>query len=240
MPLRGRAGNTSGMTRTKRITVATGCLALLLSAGCTSDADSPDTDVADGGATPTSAPTSASPTAAASTPPADAAASFATLTGEATRLSLDQSVVDTLGTLGVELTAVGGAQNETSGGAATFVFPVTGGQATVDPAASEPFTGTVQHEGGLRLSALGRNVTADGLVLDGQQGQLTAMVGGRRVPLLPLATDPEVSRSGEQVVLTYSAASLDTSAIESLAGELNLPSLPSLEVNSLESTLEGS
>jgi hypothetical protein len=141
----------------------------------------------------------------------------------------------------VDLRATGGAQVETSGGTTTFVFPVTGGQATVDPAGSPRFTGTVEHQGGLQLSALGRSATADQLVLDGQQGQLTAVVDGRRVPLLPLATDPRVTAEGEeQVTVEYSAASLDTSTVESFAEQLGLPALPGLEVNSLQTTLEGS
>lgn len=40
--------------------------------------------------------------------------------------------------------------------------------------------------------------------------------------------------------MAYSAAVLDTSAVEQFAEQLNLPTLPSLEVNSIEATLEGS
>ena len=218
------------------MTLATGCLALVLTAGCSDDPDPADTDAA-GGA-------SAAPTAVQGTDQAAAdsgVVSLAALTGDSTRLSLDAGITDALGAVGVDLTATGGAQVETSGGTTTFVFPVTGGQATVDPAGSPRFTGNVEHEGGLQLSALGRSVTADQLVLDGEQEQLTAVVEGRRVPLLPLMTDPQVTAEGEeQVTVEYSAASLDTSTVESFAERLGLPTLPSLEVNSLQTTLEGS
>ncbi len=213
----------------------------MLTAGCSDNNDPADTDAAGGAsATPT---TESSPTAGATESAggeADAV-SFDTLTGEATRLTLDDGITSALSTLGVELSATGGAQMESAGAATTFTFPVTGGQATVDPAAPESFTGTVAHEGGLQLSAFGRTATVDQLVLDGGQGQLTAMVAGRRVPLLPLATDPQITQEGsEQVTVAYSAAPLDTSAVQQFAEQLGLPSLPSLEVNSLEATLEGS
>lgn len=212
----------------RRITLATGCLALVLTAGCSEAADPADTEASGGSS------------AAASGDVADAV-TFEALTGEATSLTLDAAVVDALGAVGVDLTATGEATMETNGGTTTFTFPVSGGQATVDPAGSPAFTGTVEHEGGLQLSALGRSATADQLVLDGEQQQLTAEIAGRRVPLLPLVTDPQITQEGEeQATVTYSAASLDTGTVQSFADRLGLPGLPSLEVNSLETTLEGS
>jgi hypothetical protein len=220
------------MTTFRRFTVTASCLALVLTAGCSDDSDPA------GGASPT--PTAeASRTATASDQ--GAAVTFDTLTGEATRLTLDAAVTSALSTIGVELTATGGARTETAGGTTTFTFPVTGGQATVDPAGSEAFTGTVEHDGGLQLTALGRSATVDQLVLDGERGQLTAMVAGNRVPLLPLVTDPRITQDGdEQVTVAYSATSLDSSAVQDFADQLGLPALPSLEVNSLEATLQGS
>ena len=224
------------MRTPRRTTLATGCLALLLTAGCSDDPDPADRGAA-GGATATPTTVQGGDQAAADS----GAVSLSALTGDTTRLSLDDGVADALSAVGVELTATGGAQVQTAGGTTTFSFPVTGGQATVDPAGAPRFTGSVEHEGGLRLSALGRSATADQLVLDGEQEQLTAVVEGRRVPLLPLATDPQVTTEGEeQVTVAWSAASLDTSTVQSLADRLGLPTLPSLEVNALESTLEGS
>lgn len=226
------------MDSPKRSTLATGCLALVLTAGCSNSSDPADSDATPG---TTSAPTATTTESSAQAGADSGAVTFSTLTGEATRLSLDAGVVDALSAVGVDVTATGGAQTETADGATTFVFPVSGGQATVDPDGSPRFTGTVEHQGGLQLSALGRSVTADQLVIDGEQEQLTAVVGGRRVPLLPLVTDPQVTVEGEeQVSVGYSAASLDTGTVDSFAGQLGLPSLPSLEVNSLETTLESS
>jgi hypothetical protein len=224
------------MRTPKRISLATGCLALVLTAGCSDDPDPADTDAAGG--------TTATPTTVQGGDQAGAdsgAVTFPALTGDSTRLSLDDGVTDALSGVGVDLTATGEAQMETSDGTTTFTFPVTGGQATVDPAGSPRFTGTVEHEGGLQLSALGRSATADQLVLDGEQEQLTAVVEGRRVPLLPLVTDPQVTADGEeQVTVDYSAASIDTGTAQSIADRLGLPTLPDLEVNSLQTTLEGS
>ena len=169
----------------------------------------------------------------------DGPVTFTELTGQATQLSIDDRVLSALAGLGVELSAAGGATSETAGGTTTFTFPVTGGEATVDATGTERFTGMVQHDGGLQLSAMGQSVTIDGLVLDGTQEELTAEVVGNRVPLLPLVTDPTITSDGEQATVTWSAATLDTSAMAPFAEQLGLE-LPDLQVNTLETTLEGS
>lgn len=222
--------------------LATAMLAALLTAGCSDTADSPEatTDDVDPAVSSPAEAVEPTPSADATSADGEVAVSFDTLTGEATRLTVDQSAVDALRAVGVTLSATGGATTESAGGVTTFVFPVTGGQATIDSSAAEPFTGTVEHEGGLQLSALSRNVTADGLVLDASQDQLTAMVEGRRVPLLPLATEPEVTGSTDEAVVSYGGGSLDTGALDALTGQLGLPSLPGVEVSALETTLSGS
>lgn len=238
------------MSSRSRRALATVPLIALLAVGCSGDEAPTATDAdpstgteapAEGteGAEPTE---DAEPTQDAEPTETEGPSSFETLTGDATRLTLDQRYVSALGTVGAELTAVGGAQTETTGGATTFVFPVTGGQATVDPTAADPFRGTVEHEGGLQLSALGRSVTLDGLVLDGEQDQLTAMVAGRRVPLLPLSmSDARISQSGDSVVVQDSAVSLDAQTATELAQQLGLPiTLPDVNVGALEATLTGS
>lgn len=211
-----------------RRSLATASLAVLLATGCTAAEETPD-------AANEGTESSASP---AGETGVDVA--FETLTGEATRLTVDAAVVDALGAVGVELATTGGATTQSASGTTTFVFPVTGGEATVDSSAAEPFTGTVEHEGGLQLSALGRSVTADQLVLDGDPGQLTAMISGRRVPLLPLPTEPSVSGDSDEPVLTYRTGAVEAGAVERLTGQLRLPSLPDLRVNELETTLSGS
>lgn len=240
-------GTEQGMSSRTRRALATVPLLCVVAAGCSADESPTATDDESSTATESpaegtedSAPTETADTTETADP--QGPATFDTLTGEATRLTLDQRYVDTLSTLGAELTAVGGAQTETTGESTTFVFPVTGGQATVDASAADPFTGTVEHEGGLQLSALGRSVTLDGLVLDGGQDQLTAMVAGRRVPLLPLSmSDARITSSEDSVVVQDSAVSLDSTTASELARQVGLPlTLPDVDVGSLEATLTGS
>lgn len=220
------------------MTVATSCLALLLAAGCAADTEPTDTGAAENGSPSPTATDGASPD---ETAPADGeAVTFESLTGDATRLSVDQRVVDALGAIGVELSAVGGAQTEPGEGVTTFVFPVSGGDATVDPAAADPFSGMVQHEGALQLSALGRDVRVENLVLNGEQDQLTGTVAGQDVTVLPLATDAEITQQDGQVAISYSPATIDTSAIEALTQQFGGLSLPNLQINELETTLEQS
>lgn len=228
------------MRTPRRTALVTLPLVLALAAGC-SDDETPS--AADGDAAATATP-SAAPTTESS--PADGAAdgpvTLDEVTGEATRLTVAQGYVSALSAIGAELTAVGGAQTESAAGGTTFVFPVTGGQVTVDPEGADVLVGTVQHEGGLQLSALGRSVTVDGLVLDGDQDRLTAMIAGRRVPLLPLSpSDAQVTTSDGQVVVEDSAVSFDAETTNALAEQLGLPvTLPAIEVGSLQATLAGS
>lgn len=227
------------MTPRRRIPVAVATLALLLATGCSSDSDSPDTGAA-GSESPSTPSASASTPAPSSAPAAAAAETLSPLTGAQTRLTLDQAFLDTLGAVGIDLTAVQGAQTDDAGGDVTFVFPVTGGEATVDAAGTDRFAGTVEHQGGLQLSALGRSVVVDGLVLDGAQDQLTASIAGRRVPLLPLSTeDATITQQDGEVVIEDDAVSLDAQAADALTGGLGLPSLPQLALGSLQVTLTG-
>lgn len=227
-----------------RTTLATLPLALLLVVGCSAEESPADGDAAT--TEPTAEATEGATEDATATEDGateqDSAVTFDSLSGEATRLTVDQAYVDALNAVGAQLSAVGGAQTETGGGGTTFVFPVTGGQATVDPEGADPFTGTVQHEGGLQLSALGRSVTIEGLVLDGEQDQVTATVAGRPVTLLPLSmSDAQITQSDDQVVIQDNAVSFDAETTNALAEQLGLPvTLPAINVGSLEVTLAGS
>jgi len=232
------------MTTRRWTTIATASLAVVLAAGCSNDESPSATD----GAPPAdaSAPSDPSPEQDA-TPEAtedtgqDSAVTIDNLSGEATRLTVDEGYVNALGSIGAELTAIGGAQTETAGGRTTFVFPVTSGTVTVDPEGEDPLAGTVQHEGGLQLSVLGRSATIDGLVLDGDQDRLTGTIAGREVTLLPLSmSDAQVTQTGNQVVIQDDAVSFDAETLNALADQLGLPvTLPAVEVGSLESTLAG-
>lgn len=230
---------------------------LILAAGCSGGDDPPP--AAGGGTTrPTAGSASAgqgtSPMSASSpaTSPAGPTTTvpgapltepvrFSTLTGESTRLTVNAAFLDALRSVGGDLQPVGGAQAETAGGRTTLVFPVTGGRATVDPTGTERLSGTVQHRGGLRLSALGRSATIEDFVLDADSGQLTAMIGGRRVPLLPVnASDARITRQGDTVVVTDEAVALNSDAAGQLARQLGLPALPSVDLGQLQTTLTGS
>ena len=230
---------------------------LLLAAGCTGD-DSP-TPAA--GGTPSTVATSAAPTSPTPAPTspggatgtgggtgtggatadATAAVRLSNLSGESTRLRIDESFTTALRALRVELQPTGRAQVENTGGATTFVFPVTGGQVSLDPDGRERLSGTVEHRGGLRLSALGRTATVENLVLDAGQDQLTAEVAGRRVPLLPIdASDARIIVQGNTVTVTDDGISLEGEAAQRLADQLGLPALPNVQLGQLESTLTGS
>jgi len=234
------------MSTRRWTTIATASLVVVLAAGC-SDEESPSATDGSDSSPPASAPSDPSPEQDATEEPTEDSASGSavtidSLTGEATRLTVDDRYVSALGAIGAELTAVGGAQTETSGGTTTFVFPVTGGTVTVDPDGADPLVGTVQHEGGLQLSALGRSATVNGLVLDGDEDRLTAMIGGRQVTLLPLSmSDAQVTQADGQVVIEDTAVSFDAETTNALAEQLGLPvTLPAVNVGSLESTLTGS
>ncbi len=242
-----------------RRSVVTATLALVLSgglvAGCTSDgtgttdnsgaaASSPAETAASSAPPATGAPASPDASAPAASAPASSsggAVSFSSLTGTETRLTIDGTFLSTLQTLGVSLEPDGGASVDKADGKTTFVFPVTGGDATLDPSGSDPFTGTVQHRGGLKLSALGRSVTIDGLVLDGGKDQLTADVAGREVPLLPLSPgDAKVTTEDGSATLRDDAVSLSADAANDIAKSLGLPTLPQLTFGALQVTLTGS
>lgn len=241
-----------------RRSVVTATLALALSgglvAGCTSDGDgttdnsgaaasSPAETTASSAPPATGAPASPDASAPAASAPASSggAVSFSSLTGTETRLTIDGTFLSTLQTLGVSLEPDGGASVDKADGKTTFVFPVTGGDATLDPSGSDPFTGTVQHRGGLKLSALGRSVTIDGLVLDGGKDQLTADVAGREVPLLPLSPgDAKVTTEDGSATLRDDAVSLSPAAANDIAKSLGLPTLPQLTFGALQVTRTGS
>lgn len=236
------------MSRRRWTTIATASLVAVLATAC-SDDESPSATDGTEVSPPASAEVTPGPDATEepTEEPAEGSAPGAAvtldgLTGEATRLTVDDRYVNALAAVGAELTAVGGAQTETSGGSTTFVFPVTGGTVTVDPEGADPLVGTVQHEGGLQLSALGRSATVDGLVLDGDQDRLTGTIAGRQVTLLPLSvSDAQVTQTDDQVVIADDAVSFDAETTNALAEQLGLPvTLPAVEVGSLESTLTGS
>lgn len=218
-----------------------GAAALLLLTACGPDGEAPP---AGAGATGEADATVSEPAAAAPGTPgggADAAddAEAAVLEGVTdgeTRLALDAGFLGTLRTLQVDVEPVPPATLDGS----TFVFPVTGGDVTVDPAAADPFTGRLEHQGGLSLSALGRSVEFTALVVDATQGEVTAEVQGRRVPLLALGDgQADVARQASGFLVSGEAATLTTEAVETLGDRLGVP-VPQVRLGDVEVALPGS
>lgn len=162
------------------------------------------------------------------------------VTGTSTSLTVAPAFLRALGRLGVHVFAVDGARTSaSSAGTTTFTFPVTGGTATASPAGRDRFSGQVQHRGGLRVAGLGRSATVDQLVIDGSSDELTGRVGGHRVPLLPLRTGPEVTVRDGTIMLDEGSAALEPAAQQALTSALHLPTLPSVTLGTLRSTITG-
>lgn len=252
--MRDRRGPSEGghhvrMTSRRTLPTAVAVTVLVLTAGCSEDpapaAAPPAAGSAPGAQPLPSAAVSeqgTSPTTGASEQPAplSEAVTLTTLTGRSTTLTVDQRAVDALSAVGIRLSPVAPGRLQPSGSDTSISFDVTGGSVTADPTGTPRLTGEVQHAGGLSLSALGRSVTVDELVLDADQEALTAEVAGRRLPLLPVdLADARIEREGEAVLVTDDAVSLHPDAARALADQLGLPALPSLELGRLQVALVG-
>lgn len=212
---------------------------LALSAGCSDDPAAPAAPAATAAVAPSTQAPAAPPAAEQRTALSEAVA-LPSLVGRSTTLTVDQRALAALGAAGIRLRPVAPAQVQTSSAGTRISFPVTGGSVSADPTATRRVTGEVQHAGGLTLSALGRTVTVDRLLLDADEEVLTAEVAGRRLPLLPVdLDDARLEREGAALVLTDDAVSLDPSATRRLADQLGLPGLPGLQLGRLEVVLTG-
>ena len=80
---------------------------------------------------------------------------------------------------------------------AALLFPVSGGQIVV-----ATLTGTVRHSGGLTFRHGGKSVALTNLIINTKTKHLTAMVGGRSMPVfgLDLASPAGASRRHTTVV----------------------------------------
>lgn len=122
-----------------------------------------------------------SPTAASGTPPSPPATSRyrparATVIGKSTDVVVNPAVSAALQQAGVTITAIAPATAK-----AALLFPVSGGQIVVATLA-----GTVRHSGGLTFRHGGKSVTLTDLVINTNTKHLTAMVGGRSMPVFGL------------------------------------------------------
>jgi len=145
-----------------------------------------------GGSTPASSPaatggTSPGPPATSRYRPARA-----TVIGKSTDVVVNPAVSAALKQAGVTITAIAPATAK-----AALLFPVSGGQIVVATLA-----GTVQHSGGLTFRHGGKSVTLTNLIINTKTKHLTAMVGGRSMPVfgLDLASPAGASRRHTTVV----------------------------------------
>jgi hypothetical protein len=178
------------LSPTRLFASSTAVLALAFGvAACGSDDDS---DTA-------SAPAATTATTPAATAPVD-------VVGKSTRLVLNPATAAVLKSNKVTVAPVGPATADKVG----IVFPVTGGAVVVSSLA-----GTIDHSGGLKFSAGGKEVVATDFEVNTETKQLVATIGGAQVPLLDLnltglkkATGPngEIVASNIATTLTSEAA----------------------------------
>ena len=127
------------------------------------------------------------------------------LTGGATTLTLDPGAANALQSLGISAAPIGGS---------SLAFPITGGELN-----AKTFAGTIRHSGGIALTKGATTVQ----LTDFQIGidsapELTALVGGNRVPILTVDLSALKSDiSGGTITLTGAALKLTAAA----AGALN-------------------
>ena len=144
------------------------------------------------------------PTAVAGETPA------ASVAGGQTMLRLDPGTASALSNAGVGVSLVAPARAARSG----LTFPVTGGAA--DP---RTLAGTVRHSGGIRFRAGDRTVVLRNFRYTvGRRSQLTAQVGGTRLPILSLGLDKAKVTDGGAVETRVSGitASLTAGAARAL------------------------
>ncbi len=102
-----------------------------------------------------------------------------------------------------------------------FRFPVTGGTLAPDTLA-----GRVENAGGLRFALAGARIDATDLVVRPRKGVVTAIVAGKRVPLLSMdgGRARRVAQSGS-IVIPATAATLSPAAVPGLQDRLGGASL---------------
>jgi hypothetical protein len=145
-----------------------------------------------GGSTPAGSPAATS--GASPSPPATSRyrPAQATVIGRSTDVVVNPAVSAALKQAGVTITAIAPATEK-----AALLFPVSGGQIVVATLA-----GTVRHSGGLTFRHGGKSVTLTNLIINTNTKHLTAMVGGRSMPVfgLDLASPAGASRRHTTVV----------------------------------------
>ena len=145
---------------------------------------------------------------------ASAAANAATtgsgvLVGKQTSVALNPATSQLLKEHQIVVTAVAPATYRT-----TLLWPVSGGQIAVASA-----TGTIDHTGGVRLSHAGTSVQVTSFIIDTSTKQVTALIGGQRLPIFAVDTSSEKRQTG--VGGTIVEGGLKFTLIEGAATALN-------------------
>ena len=73
----------------------------------------------------------------------------------------------------------------------TLLWPVSGGHVAIATVA-----GTIEHTGGIRLSHAGKNVEVTRFLVDTSTDQVTALVGGQRMPIFAINTSEAKHQTG--------------------------------------------
>jgi hypothetical protein len=100
----------------------------------------------------------------------------------------------------------------------TLVWPISGGQIR---AAS--VSGTIEHTGGVKLSHAGKSVTLTSFITNTSAKQVSAVVGGQRIPVFDINTSSETrhSATGGAIVvggLTFTVTEQAANAVNSALG----------------------
>ena len=145
-------------------------------------------------------------------PPSARAPRSWTIKGGTTRLRLNATTSKLLDAAGVRISPLGRA----TGGDGRFMFPVTGGKVTLDT-----LSGRVENAGGLRFAVAGARIDATDLVVRPGKGVVTAIVAGKRVPLLSMEHG-RVRRAPQSgsIVIPATAATLTPAAVPGLEDRL--------------------
>jgi hypothetical protein len=152
--------------------------------------------------TTSSASTSTTATSAATTP----TASTSVLVGKQTSVALNPATSQLLKENAITVTAVAPATYSK-----TLVWPVSGGQI-----AGATVTGTIDHNGGFKLTHGEKSVELTTFVINTSTKQVTALVGEKRIPVYSINTSSEkhqaeaggvIVDSGLKLTLTEQAAS---------------------------------
>jgi hypothetical protein len=156
--------------------------------------------------------------AAIATPSPTPAATTVSLTGGTTTLELDGTAWQVLDLAGVKLRAVGDADGQ----GATLRFPITGGTLKLSPPG-----GAIDHAGALSFTARGKRVRARDLIVDPARDVITAVVRGKRIPLLVLDIDlpSELPPAGEEIIVDGRVTAFGTSAVVALGSVLEVEQL---------------